>query len=188
MPFTFVACARCSTENHPSDRFCTSCGLPLGSAEPDVEAAVDALGPYESPDPADPDLRREVRAFIDRCGLEPAPAGPGWRVVVPLGKDRRQAVYIGPRGTDRDLRPLVGLVSVCGPANQRDMGNLLKLNAMAAEAHFATKTLRGEDYFVVVSNLFASTLEAIDAPALVRRIAVMADGLEERLTRGRDLF
>lgn len=188
MPYSVIICARCTSENHPSGRFCASCGLPLGSAEPDVEAAVDALGSYESLDPSNPDIRHAIKRFVDRCGLEARPAGPGWRVVLFPGKDRRQAVYIGSMGTDREGRPLIGLVSVCGPANQRDSGNLLKLNAMASEAHFATKTLRGEDYFVVVANLPTNLLDELDPSSLVQRIAVMADSLEEKLTRGRDLF
>jgi len=33
MPFSTITCARCTAENHASSRFCTSCGLPLGSTE-----------------------------------------------------------------------------------------------------------------------------------------------------------
>lgn len=188
MPFVNLVCARCTAENHPASRFCSSCGLPLGSAEPDVDAALEALGPYESPEPADPDVRHAIREFVEAAGFEATPAGHGWRLVVSLRKDRRQAVYVGSIGTDPDGRGIVSLVSVCGPATARDAGSLLKLNAMAVEAHFAIKVLRGEEYFIVAGNLTVAALAGTDPASLVRRVAAAADGLEERLTRGRDLF
>jgi hypothetical protein len=56
------------------------------------------------------------------------------------------------------------------------------------EGHFAIKVLRGEEYFVVIENLPADSVEGLDSPALVRRIAMIADGLEDRLSRGLDLY
>jgi hypothetical protein len=188
MPFTTIICARCTGENHSSARFCDSCGLPLGAVEPDAEAAQEALGPYEIPDPADPDTSRVIRDFVGQAGFEAHPAGHGYRLIVPMPSDRRQAVYVGYVGTDRDERPIISLVSVCGTANQRDGRDLLKLNAVTVEGHFAIKVLRGEEYYVVIRNLTPETAFEADAPAIVRRIAELADGLEDRLTRGRDLF
>ena len=109
-------------------------------------------------------------------------------MVVPLQLDRHQAVYIGHAGTDPEGRPLLALVSVCGPANDRDARILLKLNARMVEGHFAIRVLRGEEYFVVIENLAADGVVRADAPGLVRRIAEIADGLEDRLSRGRDLY
>jgi hypothetical protein len=48
--------------------------------------------------------------------------------------------------------------------------------------------LRGEEYFVVIENLTAETAQSVDAAGLVRRIAEAADGLEDRLSRGRDVY
>ena len=87
-----IICARCAVANHPSTRFCHKCGLPLGSAQPDAEAGADALGPYEAPEPADPDTTRLVRQLVEQSGFEASPAGHGWQVVVPLQLDRHQAV------------------------------------------------------------------------------------------------
>jgi hypothetical protein len=56
------------------------------------------------------------------------------------------------------------------------------------EGHFAIRVLRGEEYFVVIENLPVDALHAIDAQGLVRRVAELADGLEDRLSRGRDLY
>jgi hypothetical protein len=183
-----LACARCGTGNHAAIRFCTRCDLPLGAAEPDAGAGSDALDDYEAPEPADPDAASILRDLIHRTGLESTPSRHGWRVVFPLRLDRRQVVYLGHSGVDSDGRPILSLVSVCGPANDRDARLLLKLNARAVEGHFAVKVLRGEEYFVVIHNLVASTAPQIDALGLVRRIAEIADGLEDRLSRGRDIY
>ena len=181
-------CARCTTSNHPSTRFCEQCGLPLGSLQPDAEAGADALGPYEAPEPADQDTSRAIRTIVERCGCEAGPSGLGWRLIVPLHLDRRQAIYVGHAGTDTDGRSILSLVSVCGPANDRDARILLKLNARTVDGHFAIHVLRGEEYFVVIENLPVDDVERINAPALVRRIAAVADGLEDRLSRGLDLY
>lgn len=183
-----IICARCAVSNHPATRFCARCGLPLGSALPDAEAGSDALGPYEAPEPADPDTARLLRELVVRAGFEAGPSSHGWRVVVPLELDRQQAVYLGHAGTDSEGRSLLSLVSVCGPANDRDARILLKLNARIVAGHFAIKVLRGEEYFVVVENLPAEMIERTDAAGLVRRIAELADGLEDRLSRGLDLY
>ena len=109
-------------------------------------------------------------------------------MLVVLPRDRAQAVYLGHDGTDAEGRTLIGLVSVCAPANDRDARILLKLNARAVEGHFAIKTLRGEEYFVVCRTIPAEHVDSLDAAGLVHRIAHVADGLEDRLSRGRDLY
>lgn len=183
-----IACARCTLANHPSNRFCTGCGLPLGAAQPDAEAGSDALDPYEPPDPADPDTEHLTHDLVHRSGYEATPSGHGWRLVVPLHLDRKQAVYVGYAGTDPEQRAILGLVSVSGPASERDARQLLKLNAKTVEGHFAIKVLRGEEYFVFARNVPAELVAQLDAPGLVRRIAEAADSLEDRLSRGRDLY
>jgi hypothetical protein len=183
-----IVCARCTLPNAVTERYCGACGLPLGALQPDAGAGTDALGPYEVPDPADPDVARLIRDFVRRAGYESNTSGQGWQAVVPLRQDRRQAVYLGPAGTDADGRAILAMVSVCGPVNDRDCRTLLKLNARIVEGHFAIRVLRGEEYFVVIDNLPADILSSIDARALVRRIAEVADGLEERLSRGGDIY
>ena len=183
-----IACARCTESNHPSTRFCSKCGLPLGSMQPDAGVGSDALGTYEAPEPADPDTSRSIRDLVSRCGLASTPSGHGWRVIVPRPLDRRQAVYIGFVGTDHEQRPILSLISICGPATDRDARFLLKLNARIVEGHFAIKTLRGEEYFVVIQNIASDQAAKVDAANLVRRIAEAADDFEDRLSRGRDLY
>ncbi len=188
MSYHELACARCATWNSPSNRFCLVCALPLGTAKPDADAASEALGPYEPPDPHDPDHSRGIRLLAERSGYEASPSGHGWRVVVPLPLDRRQAVYLGRGGVDHTGRAILELVSVCGPADDRAARRLLLLNARSVDGHFAIKSLRGEEYFVVIHNVDSELVEHLDAGKLIRSIAEAADRLEDRLTRGLDLY
>jgi hypothetical protein len=188
MPIVTIICARCTLANHVSARFCSDCALPLGVLQADVEAGCDAIEPYEAPEPADPDVARLLGEFVKRTRYEAMAAGRGWQIVVPLTLDRRQAVYVGPAGTDSEGRALMSLVSVCGPVNDRDCRNLLKLNARIVEGNFAIRVLRGEEYFVVIENVAVDAIKSLDAEALVRRVAERADGLEDRLSRGRDIY
>ena len=99
-----IVCARCARPNHGSERYCGGCRLPLGALQADAGAGNDALEPYEQPEPADPDVTRLIQDFVNRTRHEVNPSGRGWQLVVPLGLDRRQAVYIGPAGTDAEGR------------------------------------------------------------------------------------
>ncbi len=183
-----IACARCTLGNATSSRFCVQCGLPLGAGLADAGAAADAIDPYETPEPADPDVARAIREFVNRSGFETSPSGHGWRIVVPARLDRKQAVYVGPGGIDPEGRSILGLVSVCAPANDRDCRILLKMNARVIGGRFAIRVLRGEEYFVVAENIPIESAPSTDAHRLVRNIANMADSLEDRLSRGRDLY
>src|SRR5947207_1637253 len=183
-----IVCARCTLTNHVSDRYCSSCGLPLGALQPDAGAGTDALGPYEVPEPADPDTARLILEFVRRARFEANPSGQGWQLVVPLRLDRKQAVYVGPAGTDAEGRTTLALVPVCGPVHDRDCRSLLRFNARIVEGYFAIRVLRGEEYFVVIENLAADMVQATEAHALVLRVAALADGLEERLSRGGDIY
>jgi hypothetical protein len=188
MPVVKIICARCTLANDVSQRYCAKCGLPLGALQADVEAGCDALEPYEMPEPADPDVARLIVEFVKRTRYDASAAGRGWQIVVPLTLDRKQAVYVGPAGTDAEGRALLTLISVCGPVNDRDCRSLLKLNARIVEGIFAIRVLRGEEYFVVIENLAIDALKSLDPEALVRRVAERADGLEDRLSRGRDIY
>jgi hypothetical protein len=133
-------------------------------------------------------MARLIVDFVKRTGHDANSSGRGWQIVVPLRLDRKQAVYVGPAGTDMEGKAILSLVSVCGPVNDRDCRSLLKLNARMVEGHFAVKVLLGEEYFVVIENIAADMLKSIDAATLVRQVAEVADGLEDRLSRGRDLY
>jgi hypothetical protein len=188
MPVITVVCARCTRTNFESDRFCSDCGLPIGGVQADAGAGAEALGTYEAPEPADPDVERLIREFVAHSGFDVVPSSHGWRVTVPARLDRKQAVYIGPAGTDVEGRSLLSLVSICGPANDRDCRILLTHNARMTDGHFAIRVLRGEEYFVVVENLPVESVASIDPRNVIRRVAELADNLEDRLSRGRDLY
>jgi hypothetical protein len=80
------------------------------------------------------------------------------------------------------------MVSICGPANDRDCRILLKHNGLMTDGHFAIRVLRGEEYFVVTENMPVESVASSDPRNIIRRIAELADGLEDRLSRGRDLY
>ena len=181
-------CARCPTVNPVASRFCAGCGLPLGAAEADAGAWVDLLGPDDGPESADPEVARLVREFVGRSGADIRSVGANWRLDVLLPMGRKQAVYVGEAGIRAEAGAIVTLVSISGTANDRDPRLLLKWNARRVDGHFAIQVLRGEEYFVVIRNLAADELAGLDARSVVRRIAETADNLEDRLTRGRDLF
>ncbi len=190
MPAITIACARCTLANLASDRFCSGCGLPLGGVQADAGVGAEALGTYEAPEPSDPDVdvERLIRDFVARSGFDVVTSGHGWRATVPSRLDRKQAVYIGSAGTDAEGLALLSLVSICGPANDRDCRLLLKHNARMTDGHFAIRVLRGEEYFVVIENLAVESATSLDPQTMIRRVAEMADGLEDRLSRGRDLY
>lgn len=188
MALSSIPCARCTGLNHPANRSCTTCGLPLGDPSVDPDAGQHALGPYEPPDPSDPDLGPAMRDLVARSGLEVCAAEHGWCLVVPLRLDRKQAVYLGSGGIDPTGRPLLLLVSVCGPAHPRDDRRLLELNTRAVAGHFAVKLVRGEPYVVVVRFLTVEDAREVEAARLIRDLALQADSMEERLLRGADLY
>jgi hypothetical protein len=183
-----LLCARCTRPNLETSRFCDRCGLPLGAPEADASAVHDVFGASESPEPGELPIDRALHELAARSGFEAQPFGSGWCLSVELPLDRRQAVFLGPAHIDAAGRTLLGLVSVCGPANERDTRTLLKLNARMADAHFAIRVLRGEEYFVVIQHIGLDQAGAIDIERLVESMARLADGLEDRLTRGRDRF
>jgi hypothetical protein len=183
-----VSCPRCAVPNLSTDRFCGTCGLPLGTPAADSDPGTSLFEPCEPSEPGDRPAQVALRDLVGRCGLTAAPAGAGWRLVVPLDGNRRQAVHLAHVGCDADERAILALASVVGPANERDLRDLLRLNARVVEGHFAIRVLRGEEYFVVIHNIAAECASQLDAAALVRRIAMTADRLEERLSRGRDRY
>ncbi len=183
-----IVCPRCVTGNLSTDRYCELCSLPLGSAAADTDPGIAVFEPFEPLDPADHSCKEDLRDLVRRSGLPASPVGQGWRIVVPLREGRKQAVYLALAGGDSEDRPMVALASVAGPANERDLRSLLRLNARAIEGHFAIRVLRGEEYFLVIHNVAADRVPGLDADRLVRRVADTADRLEERLSRGRDVY
>src|SRR5271157_4580830 len=90
MPSITIVCTRCTLANLESDRFCSGCGLPLGGVQADAGVGAEALGTYEAPEPADPDVERLIRDFVARSGFDVVTSGHGWRVTVPSRLDRKQ--------------------------------------------------------------------------------------------------
>ena len=160
-----IVCARCTLANHESDRFCVGCGLPLGGVQADAGAGAEALGTYEAPEPADPDVERLIRDFVACSGFDVVPVQP--RLAArpsPRGSTASRPSTSARPGPTPKGRALLALVSICGPANDRDCRILLKLNARMTDGHFAIRVLRGEEYFVVIENVPVETA-ALARPA-----------------------
>ena len=157
--------------------------------KPTPARASHRWGRTEAPEPADLDMRVCAAGFGSAADFDSQPAGHGWRIDVPLHLDRRQAVYLGYAGVDVEgLRVARARLGVRAGQRPRTRGKLLKLNAHTVEGHFAIRVLRGEEYFVVIENLPADAVDRLDPSPIVRRIAVTADSLEDRLSRGKDLY
>ncbi len=86
---------------------------------------------------------------------------------MPLQLDRKQAVYAGYAGTDPEGRSILcSCRSAVPPATAtRDP---FEAQRRTVEGHFAIRQLRGEEYFVVIENLPAESVERLDAGGLVR--------------------
>ena len=186
MAVTF-ACARCARPNHPSTRSARAAACPSGTAQARRRGRPRRPGPLRGPRPGRPRPVPSCATWSPGAGSRrprSATAG-GW-------SSRCRSTAAGrlprPRRDRRRGPALIGLVSVCGPANDRDARLLLKLNARAVEGHFAIKTLRGEEYFVVVRTILAESPRPNRRRRPRPRIAQAADGLEDRLSRGRDLY
>lgn len=159
-----------------------------GGPSLDGDAWLDAFEGSELPAASEPELDRILLDLVRRSGYEMAAVRHSWRLIIPLAEGRKQAVYAGHAGTDSDKQPILCLISICGPANDRDLRRLLQFNASMSQGHFAIRVLRGEEYFVVLDNFPAESAPGIDARKLVRHIAETADGLERRLTGGLDVY
>ena len=98
-----IVCARCTLANLESDRFCAGCGLPLGAVQADAGAGTEALGTYEAPEPADPDVERLIREFVARSGFDVVPVQPRLASDRPLAA-RSQASGLHRAGRHRRRR------------------------------------------------------------------------------------
>ena len=189
MTIITIVCARCTLTNHVSERYCSCCGLPLGAVLADAGAGIDALGPYEVPEPADPDVARLILRIRPPGRIRSrTPRARAGRLVVPLRLDRKQAVYLGPAGTDAEGRaiprpwsPSAGrsTTATAAPCSSSTPGSSRATSRSAScEARNTSSSSRTP----------CRDPPTIDANGLIRRVAELADGLEERLSRGGDIY
>ncbi len=182
-------CSGCYFDNHPGTRFCVKCGRSLtkpSGAQP--IGASDDPEPHESPEvplQATEDLLKRV---VRESGYESRKTKAGYRVVVPLGEQRKQKVHVLFSGHDDDGHDIISFISICAPASDRHASALLRLNNKLTYGAFAAKTIQGKEYFVVTANQLAVTADAQEIRKQLFEVAKRADAVENLLTRGKDVF
>ena len=143
MRIVTIVCARCTLANHVSDRYCAACGLPMGSLQPDAGARQRRARALR-----EPRARRSRRDAADRRIREAnaSRSQPVRSRMAACCSAAARSQASGLRRASRDRRrgrAMMGLVSVCGPVNDRDCRTLLKLNARIVDGHFAVRGLAG---------------------------------------------
>lgn len=176
-------CPACKFENAAATRFCIQCGL---SVEPDATAAD--LTPNPSPEV----MRAETEALLKRVAHESGEkcetTQAGIRVTVSLGGDRRQRVHVTFNGRDDDGHDIISFLSICGEYDAKHTEKLMRMNAKMPYGAFAVRTIKGKEYFVVTANQIASTADIAEVRKLLFEVARRADGIEEKLSGGKDIF
>jgi len=182
-----VKCSNCGFENHSSCRFCIQCGKGLkGAAAPSPKSPEPE--PHESPEVPKPGTEDLLKRVAKESGYEHEPRRDGWKVLVPLGQDRRQKVYVMFNGHDDDGEDIVSFLSICGEATDRHAMTLLRFNSRIPYGAFAVKTIQGKEYFVATANQLASTADPQEIGKLLFEVARRADAIERQIGGGQDVF
>lgn len=183
-------CSECKFENHGGNFFCIQCGalLACGSGAPSLEDGDGHLEPNPSPEVPQVDTVALLERVVGRSGYESKRTAAGYRVVVPLGGDRRQRVHVLFNGQDDDGHDIISFLSICGPADEVHAMNLLRFNTKLTYGSFAVRTIRGQEYFVVTANQLAVTADAEEIHKQLFEVAKRADALEAKLSGGRDIY
>ena len=176
-------CRACKFENAASVRFCIQCGLAMDAAD-----ARDETTPNASPELMLAETAAMLKRIAHESGYACEPTGAGIRVTVPLGPDRRQRVHVTFTGRDDDGHDIISFLSVCGAFDAKHAEKLMRLNAKLTYGAFAVRTIKGRDYFVVTANQLAGTADLEEIRKLLFEVARRADGIEEKLASGKDVY
>ena len=184
-------CPECKFENHAGNFFCIQCGALLSCTQPAAGEAADDAGsrdPNPSPETPHEETTALLERVVGRSGYEFKRTTAGYRVVVPLGDDRRQRVHVLFNGRDDDGHDIISFLSICGPADEVHAMNLLRFNGKLTYGSFAVRTIRGREYFVVTANQLAVTADAEEIAKQLFEVARRADAVEAKLSGGRDIY
>ena len=189
MSSTTRMCGYCFYDNHPGTRFCVKCGRRVEDAAPTrAGTESEALEPHESPEVAQASTEDLLTRVVRQSGYEFSQTRAGYRVVVPVGKDRTQKVHVLFNGHDDDGHDIVSFISICAEATERHAMSLLRLNNKLTYGAFAVKTIQGKEYFVVTANQLAETADVEEIGKQLFEVAKRADTVENLLTSGKDIF
>jgi membrane protease subunit (stomatin/prohibitin family) len=131
------------------------------------------------------DARQMVRSVISAADYKLDETADSWRVTVPIGSLRKQAVTVEFGQSDEDGHPIVSYTSICGPFNDKNAAALLRYNTQMLHAAFAVQSVAGQDMIVLRANQLAATLDPAAVARALPAIAWQADKVEEKLV-GRD--
>ncbi len=177
-------CNACKFENTSGTKFCIQCGLAL---------AADAQGGDElAPNPNPEVMQAETEALLKRVahesGFDHKETAAGHRITVSLGGDRKQRVHVTFNGHDDEGHDIISFLSICGEFDAKHVESLMRANAKLLYGAFAVRTIKGKDYFVMTSNQLAETADLQEIRKILFEVARRADGVEERISGGKDVF
>ena len=178
-------CNACKFENTAGTRFCIQCGLTLAPAAGD---AADELAPNPNPEMMQAETEALLKRVVHESGLDCKETVSGFRVTVSLGGDRKQRVHVTFNGRDDDGHDIISFISICGEYDSKHTEGLMRANAKMLYGAFAVRTIKGKDYFVVTANQLAETADLQEIRKILFEVARRADGVEERIGGGGDVF
>lgn len=179
-----AVCGACKFENTSGTRFCIQCGMTLQPAG----ANGDELAPNPNPEIAQAETEALLKRVAHEAGIECRETGAGYRVTISLGGDRKQRVHVTFNGRDEDGHDIISFLSVCGEFDPKHAENLLRVNNKMLFGAFAIRTIKGKDYYVVTANQLAHTADLDEIKKTLFEVARRADGVEERIGGGKDVF
>lgn len=104
-----------------------------------------------------------------------------WRIVVPIGPMRRQAVFVKFDRKDEEGHDVVSFFTPCGPATEETALTFLRYNRQMVHGAFAVEPGPSGDLIVLTANQLADTADLLEITRIVAAIAWQADQIEEKL-------
>ena len=183
-------CPECKSVNPEHEFNCGRCGAMLVCSPTRKRAPADTVEPEPaaSNDTPQPDTVDLIRSIATDAEFECKKTRAGYRVVVPLGRERKQKVHVLFNGHDSDGHDIVSFLSICAPADGRRAMALLRFNSKLTYAAFAVRTIEDKEYFVVTSNQLAATADRDELRKQLLEVAKRADAVEMKLGDGADVF
>lgn len=107
---------------------------------------------------------------------------------VPVGETgRRQSLFLAEL-KDTDDRRVLRLETTIAPLADHDPEKALRVNLMLRTGYLAVGDLEGVAFLKLCENVSYTALTADLVDFLIRKLAVLGDGIEETLTGGGDYF
>jgi hypothetical protein len=153
-----------------------------------LQSATDALrGAAPSADSEHPALERMVRALESEGKREVTATKTGFDVKVFLPNDRHQTVKVEP-GESQSGNETVHVWTSCADSTASAFEWALKNNNYFALCAVAIKEVDGQERLCMLGSFLSEGLTPGTLKAAVKEVAFYGDWLENKLTRGGDIF